>query len=45
MRLMIKLLANYDCWTEDLPPEEWIAMCKATPEGTHAKSLMYQDYV
>jgi len=39
-----KLLSNYDCWTDDLSPEEWVARCKASPEGTHAKSLVYHDY-
>jgi len=37
-------LAKYDCWEDDLPPEVWLEKCKAKPEATHAKTLVYSNY-
>jgi len=39
-----KQLAKYDCWDDDLAPEVWIEKCKAKPDATHAKTLVYSNY-
>jgi len=37
-----KSLAKYDCWDEDLSPEEWVEKCNENPEVTHAKCPFYE---
>lgn len=41
-----KNLKDYDCWDEDLEPEEWIERYKGTPPP-HGKSPIYShgEYV
>lgn len=36
-----KDLSKYDCWDQDLTPEEWIERCNMYPERTHASCPFY----
>lgn len=38
-----KSLSMYDCWENDLSPEEWISKCQQDPENTHAHCPFYQN--
>lgn len=38
-----KGLSKYDCWEEDLKPQDWEAICKETSELTHAKCPMFKN--
>ena len=40
-----KDLHKYDCWDNDLTPQEWIEKCQMYPERTHAKCPFYKDGV
>jgi len=40
----VRNLKNYDCWDEDLTPEEWEAKCKLIgKEKPHAQVPIYQN--
>eukprot|EP01022_Parablepharisma_sp_SALTPOND_P028312 TRINITY_DN70784_c2_g1_i1.p1 TRINITY_DN70784_c2_g1~~TRINITY_DN70784_c2_g1_i1.p1 ORF type:complete len:4393 (-),score=612.94 TRINITY_DN70784_c2_g1_i1:3426-16604(-) len=34
-------ITRYDTWEHDLPPEEWLAKCKSSPEESHGLSPVY----
>ena len=38
-----KTLHSYDCWSNDLTPDEWVAKCQELPERFHAKCPFYQN--
>lgn len=38
-----KELSKYDCWDQDLSPEEWIEKCNIYPERTHARCPFYRE--
>lgn len=38
-----KTLHSYDCWSNDLSPDEWVAKCQSMPERFHAKCPFYQN--
>lgn len=38
-----KTLHKYDCWDNDLSPEEWVLKCQSEPERSHARCPFYKD--
>jgi hypothetical protein len=38
-----KALHKYDCWSNDLTPEEWIEKCQSMPERSHARCPFYKN--
>lgn len=38
-----KSLGKYDCWDDDLTPEEWVNKCNENPEVTHARCPFYEN--
>jgi len=38
-----KSLGKYDCWDDDLTPEQWVEACQQNPENTHAKAPFYEN--
>ena len=38
-----KTLSKYDCWDNDLSPEEWVEKCNQQPERPHARCPFYRN--